>query len=62
VLNKKSEAIETGKEIILGTGFKGLIISSTLFKIFYGIEVFDLQLKADSFIERCKLLTMKYTI
>ncbi len=42
VLNKNSEAIETGKEIILGTGFKGVIISSTLFKVFYGIEVFNL--------------------
>lgn len=41
VLNIKREAIETGKEIILGTGVKGLIISSNLFKIFYGIEVFN---------------------
>lgn len=40
-LNTRREAIETGKEIIARTGVKRLIISSTLFKIFYGIEVFN---------------------
>jgi probable selenium-dependent hydroxylase accessory protein YqeC len=47
VLNKydtlgiRKEAIETGKEIIAATGVKDLIISSTLFKIFYEIEALN---------------------
>jgi probable selenium-dependent hydroxylase accessory protein YqeC len=40
-LNLRKEAIETGKEIILRTGIRELTISSTLFNIFYGIEIIN---------------------
>ncbi|MCX5805605.1 MAG: selenium cofactor biosynthesis protein YqeC [Proteobacteria bacterium] len=40
-LNIRKEAIETGKEIIARTGIRRLTISSTLFNVFYGIEVLN---------------------
>jgi hypothetical protein len=41
-LGTRKEAIETGKGIITGTGVKGLVISSILFKVFYEVRAFNL--------------------
>jgi probable selenium-dependent hydroxylase accessory protein YqeC len=38
MLASRKEGIETGKEIITGTGVKGLVVSSILFRVFYEVE------------------------